>query len=305
MFLLFRHPGPDSQVASPNKLVYQWGVAILLAAFSAILFGSADFAGGLATRKNSVYAVLVFSQIAGTAIALVAAPILGPNSPSLGDFLWGAAAGIGGAIGLIALYRGIATTLVSVVSPTSALVGAVIPVIFGIAAGERPTLAAWTGIALCLPAMLLLTLESRGSTPEGAASRRALVHGIVAGVGFGCFFIAISRPGSGAGIWPLIGARIVSISAVAGAALAGRKILRVSRGGLAPVLLAGILDMGANVAFVVAARGSMLALVTIVASLFPAPTVLFARIFFRERVTPARITGLALAIAGVALIGIG
>jgi len=283
-------------------------VAILLAALSALLYGSADFAGGLATRSNSVRSVLVVSQIAGTLVALIAAPLIGPNSPSLTDLLWGAAAGLGGAVGLVSLYRGIASTLVSVVSPSSALIGAVVPVIFGLAAGDRPSLHAWIGIALCLPAVLLLTATGAGantdSAHEKAATRRALLHGLLAGVGFGSFFIAISRPSAGAGLWPLIAARSVSIGVVALTAVATGRSLKVERRTLLTVLAAGMLDMGANVAFVMATRGSLLSLVTIVTSVFPAPTVLLAWFFFRERIPLFRFAGLVMAIAGVALIGL-
>ncbi|WP_455383015.1 EamA family transporter [Salinispira pacifica] len=280
-------------------------MAILLAALSALLYGSADFAGGLATRTNSVRAVLVFSQIAGTLVALVAAPLVGPNGPTPVDLLWGAAAGLGGAVGLVSLYRGIASTLVAVVSPTAALIGAVVPVGFGLATGERPSLHAWIGIALCLPALLLLTATGTGAAHARTAARRALLYGLLAGAGFGGFFIAISRPSAEAGLWPLVAARSVSVGVVALTAVAARKRLSIEKRALATVLAAGILDMSANVAFVLAARGSMLSLVTIVTSLFPAPTVLLAWILFRERVPAFRIAGLALAIAGVALIGLG
>ena len=249
--------------------------------------------------------MLVVSQIAGTVIALVAAPLVGPNGPGLSDLLWGAAAGLGGAVGLLALYRGIASTLVAVVSPTSALIGAIVPVAFGLASGERPTVHAWIGIALCLPAVLLLTATGTEAAPARANARRALVYGALAGLGFGCFFIAISRPSAEAGLWPLIAARFVSVVLVAVTAIAAGKQLRVARGTILLVCAAGVLDMSANVAFVVASRGSLLSLVTIVASLFPAPTVLLAWLFFHERVPAFRIAGLAMAIAGVALIGIG
>lgn len=280
-------------------------MAILLAALSAFLYGSADFAGGLATRSNSVRAVLVVSQLAGTLVALLAAPLIGPNNPTLTDLLWGAVAGIGGAVGLVSLYRGIASTLVAVVSPSAALIGAVVPVIFGLVSGDRPSLHAWIGIALCLPAVLLLTATGTRAAHERATVRRAMLFGLLAGVGFGSFFIAISRPSPAAGLWPLIAARSVSVGLVALTAFAAGRSLKVGRRTLLTVLAAGVLDMSANVAFVIATRGSLLSLVTIVTSLFPAPTVLLAWIFFREKVPLFRLVGLVMAIAGVALIGLG
>ena len=277
-------------------------MAIILAALSAALYGSADFAGGLATRSNPVHAVLVVSQLAGTVLAAAALPLFAAATPTGSEMIWGAAAGLGGAVGLIALYRGIATTVVAVVSPTSALVGAILPVAFGVISGERPSVAAWVGIALCLPALFLLTFEPQKEARD--AVRRALVAGIIAGAGFGWFFIAISRPAAAAGLWPLLAARSTSIIAVAVVSLAGGWSLRVRLRSLSVVVIAGVCDMGANVAFILSTRGTLLALATVVTSLFPAPTVLLARIFFHERVTRARLAGVALAITGVALIGL-
>jgi len=124
-------------------------MAIILAALSAALYGSADFAGGLATRSNPVHAVLVVSQLAGTVLAAAALPLFAAATPTGSEMIWGAAAGLGGAVGLIALYRGIATTVVAVVSPTSALVGAILPVAFGVISGERPSVAAWELPSAC------------------------------------------------------------------------------------------------------------------------------------------------------------
>ncbi|HUX50852.1 MAG TPA: DMT family transporter [Spirochaetia bacterium] len=277
-------------------------MAIVLAALSAALYGSADFAGGLATRSNPVHAVLVVSQIAGTVVAAAALPLIAAGAPTGTELIWGAAAGLGGAVGLIALYRGIATTVVAVVSPTSALVGAVLPVVFGVISGERPSTAAWVGIALCLPALFLLTFEPQKEARD--AVRRALVAGIIAGAGFGWFFIAISRPAAAAGLWPLLAARCTSIVAVAAVSLALGWSLRVHIRSIPVVVIAGVCDMGANVAFILSTRGTLLALATVVTSLFPAPTVLLARIFFHEQVTRARLAGVALAVTGVALIGL-
>ncbi|HUX22585.1 MAG TPA: EamA family transporter, partial [Spirochaetia bacterium] len=183
-------------------------MGVLLAGLSALLYGSADFAGGYASRRASAMSVVVVSQIFGVLTALAAAPFVGTTEVSPVDLLWGGVAGIGGAVGLIALYRGIAGSVVAIVSPTAALLGAVFPVLFGLLIGEQPALLAWIGIALCLPAVGLLSFGGRASS-DAHRTLASFLFGAVAGVGFACFYIAISRPSSGAGLWPLVAARAV------------------------------------------------------------------------------------------------
>ncbi len=284
-------------------------MSLALAALSALLFGAADFTGGVASRRNPVPAVLVLSQTLGFLGILAAAPLIGPNDPSMQDLLQGAAAGLSGAIGLSALYRGLAKTLVAVVSPAAALVGAAIPVLFGLLSGEQPGPLGWIGIAVALPAILLLTWEPSEAGEAGDASRRrvrsALLYGMTAGTGFGFFFVLISLPAPAAGLWPLVAARVASVLAIFLFALLTGRSLRVGAEGRWAAPLAGILDMAANVAFILALRGGLLVLTAVITSLYPAPTVLLARVFFRERLGLVRWAGLVLAVAGVALMSAG
>lgn len=279
-------------------------MAVALAALSAVLFGAADFSGGFATKRSTVFAVLVFSQIAGGALVLIAAPLTAASAPTASDLAWGAAAGLAGAVGLAALYTGLARTVVAVVSPVAAVVGAVVPVAAGLGLGERPTALAWIGVAVAIPGIVALTAERGAAEAERAAVRRALELGLLAGVGFGLFFVAISRTGATSGLWPLAAARGASVTAVAALALVLRRPLSLHRGSVGAALIAGALDMAANVAFLAAARGGMLILSSVVASLYPAPTVLLALMVFREHLTPRRGVGLALAVGAVALMSV-
>lgn len=248
--------------------------------------------------------VVVVSQIFGIATALVVAPFLGGNNVTPSALLWGAIAGVAGAIGLILLYRGIADGIVAIVSPTAAVLGAIIPLLFGLAVGEQPTSAAWGGIALCLPAVVLLSLGGKivGDLPRVS---RSLALGAAAGVGFGLFFIAISRPSPGAGIWPLVAARFSSLILVLLVALVRGRRPFATGGKLGMVVIAGVFDMGANIAFVMSTRFALLALATVVASLYPAPTVLLGRVIFRQKIGTLRLAGFACAIGGIALISLG
>ncbi len=279
-------------------------MGILLAGLSALLYGTGDFCGGLAARRMPVLTVLLFSQLLGLIVALAAALAFRQPLPYPLDFLWGAAAGLCGAAGLAALYRALATTPAAVASPVAAVTGAAIPLILGLILGERPGNLAWVGIALAVPAIALLAAGPSAHDPGGGATRRAVFLGTSAGIGFGLFFFAISRTSSASGLWPLAAARLSTVSLVAVVAILGRRTLRPAREGFPIVLLSGALDMGANIAFLLASRLGLLTITAVVTSLYPGPTVLLAVLVFRERLTVPRVLGLALALAGVACISV-
>jgi drug/metabolite transporter (DMT)-like permease len=181
--------------------------------------------------------------------------------------------------------------------------GAAIPVVLGLIVGERPGSLAWVGIALAVPAIALLTAGPAARVEKGIV-RRAAVLGIAAGIGFGLFFFSISRTSSGSGLWPLAAARLSTISLVVLFAVFTRSTIRPVKEGFPIVLVAGLLDMGANIAFLLASRIGLLTITAIVTSLYPGPTVLLAMLVFRERMTVPRALGLALAVAGVACISV-
>jgi drug/metabolite transporter (DMT)-like permease len=279
-------------------------MALVLAGFSALLYGIADFSGGFAAARSRLLSVLILSQLAGAAVALVALGLLGSTIPTTRDLLWGCVAGFTGSMGLFMLYGGIARSIVAIVSPASALVGATIPVVFALIMGERPSGTAMMGSIICLPAILLLSWEEKGGATQKGSIRSALSYGILAGLGFGMFFITLSRVSPSAGVWPMLGAKAVSTVSFILVILVTRQPFRIERGGFVPSLLAGTADMGANILFLLASQSGMLSLVSIITCLFPAPTVVLARFVFHQRIPPTRMLGLVLAMAGVALISI-
>jgi EamA-like transporter family. len=278
-------------------------MSAILALFSALLYGVADFSGGHATRKNSVFSVMLLSQGAGMLVALVAAPLLGASAPTAADLLWGLAAGLGGSLGLALLYRGLSLYTAAIVSPISALVGAIVPAAFGAIMGERPSGLALAGVLVCLPAILLLSYE-KGETKDRAKLRSSFLYGAVSGIGFGFFFVAVSRTSADSGLWPLVASRTASLSVAAAIIVFGRKGFSVGKPDRPAAILAGAADMGANICFLVASRSELLILVTLITSLYPAPTVVLARFVQGQRISLPRAAGIALAIAGVAMMGI-
>jgi drug/metabolite transporter (DMT)-like permease len=246
---------------------------------------------------------MLLSQAAGLAVALASAPLVGPNAPTIADFAWGLAAGLSGAVGITFLYRGLASHEAAIVSPLSALVGAVVPAAFGLALGESPSTLGKIGALLCLPAIVLLSWEGGSGGARGRA-RASLFHGVAAGLGFGGFFILVSRSSAGSGLWPLVAARVGSLSAIAMMVASRREKVSIGRADRPVALFAGAADMAANLLFLLATRSGLLVLATVVTSLYPAPTVLLSAALGGQRLTVAKATGIAVAIAGVALIGL-
>jgi drug/metabolite transporter (DMT)-like permease len=275
----------------------------ILALLSALLYGIADFTGGHVTRRNPVFSVMVLTQAVGLFVALVAAPLVGPNAPRALDMAWGLAAGGLGFAGVAFLYAGLAKCTAAIVSPLSALVGAILPAAFGALLGERPSGSALAGSALCVPAILLLAYE-RGETKDRAKLKASFLYGAAAGLGFGGFFIAISRTAPDSGLWPLIGSRAASLAIVSAIVLLRRGRFSIARADLPAAAFAGAADMAANLFFLLAARTGLLIIVTLITSLYPAPTVILARLFHAQRISLPRAAGIALALAGIALIGL-
>jgi drug/metabolite transporter (DMT)-like permease len=276
-------------------------VAVTIALLAALTYGAADFLGGIASRRSPASVVVVFSQLAGIAVFLVSLAFV-PSRFHQSDLVWGALAGLGGAVGIAALYAALAVGRMGVISPLTAVIGASVPVAVGLALGERPSAAALAGIALAFVAVVLVSADPR--TLRLSFEEPGLMLAVVSGLGIGLSLVALSRSSSDSGIAALAPARVVSVALLLLWARGRRESLRVPRGALAVILGAGALDMLANVFYVVATRSGLLAVVAVITSLYPASTVFLARIFLRERLAVLQWAGVACAIAGVVLIAL-
>jgi len=281
-------------------------MGVVFALLAALSYGTADFAGGYASRENPVSGVLIVSQLFGIGLVL-AFVLLDPVPTSLlpGDVLYGAAAGVAGLAGLGLLYRGIATNEISIVSPAAALFGALVPLLFSFGVGERLSSLALTGVIVTLPAIVMISWEGIPEELRGhlASRRDAWITGIAAGFFFGLFFVFISRPADTSGMWPLVVARGTSILGVFLFLLLHRRPLRV-RVKLPVVIAAGILDMAANIFVVLGYRSGLVGVVVVITSIYPAQTVLLGRLVFGQRVGPVRLVGIVVAIVGVVLMSL-
>ncbi|MEV0164840.1 DMT family transporter [Nonomuraea fuscirosea] len=275
-------------------------MTVILATACAIVYGTADFFGGLATRRAQVLSVVTLSQLAGLALILGLLPLL-PGVYSDPALAWGLAAGLSGAAGLVLFYRALATGVMSVVAPTTAVTSAALPVVFGLAAGERPRAWALVGVALALGSVLLVSQDKSGG---GRGSLASVLVALAAGAGFGGFFILLSMAPHESGLWPLVGARLSSVSMVALLALLTRRALRPGPGSLHIIVAAGVLDMAANVLYLLAQQDGLLSLVAVLVSLYPASTLLLANRVLGERLRPVQLGGVLCALASVALIAV-
>jgi drug/metabolite transporter (DMT)-like permease len=287
--------------AAGAGLVRGGRVAVVLALASAVVYGASDFLGGLSSRRASVFGVVVVSQAVGLLALLVLLPWLGgPVQPA--DLAWGAAAGLAGAAGLVVFFRALASGVMSVVAPVTAVTAAAVPVLVGLASGDSVTAWAAVGIALALVAVVLVSADG-GLSALRTARPASLLPALVAGAAFGVFFVLLDRISSDAGLTPLVAARVVSAAFVGGLALVGRRSLRVPRPALPLVAASGVGDMSANALFLLATQqGGALAITGVLASLYPVSTVVLAQLVLRERLGRAQVAGLVTAVAAVVLI---
>lgn len=282
-------------------------VASLLALLSAAAFGAGDFLGGLATRRSERPAttVVLVAHIVGFFFMAALAPLFGLD-PAGNDILWGVLAGLAGVVGLVLLYHGLAVGVMSVVAPITALGAAVVPVAYGLATGERPAAGAVVGAAAALLAIFLVSRPADAVTPETPIWKRwregGLVAAVGAGVAFGVFFILLAETSSASGLLPLVAARATSVAALALVVALFRQPVRFARPALWLVVGAGLFDAGANALFLAAARSGLLSLVAVLAALYPAATILLARVVLGERIGRIQQLGLAAGLVGIVLI---
>lgn len=274
---------------------------IVLACAAAWLYGLGDFCGGRASRHADSLFVTFVGQVFSMLVLVVALVVLADPVPGVRDWVWGAAGGVGGFIGLTFFYYALAHGAMTVVAPTAAVVSAVLPAVAGIGFGERPSLVAYGGVVVALVGIALVT--GAVGAPHAPTSRSIMAIAVLGGCGFGWMFVCLDRTSDGSGMWPLLAARVASIS-LAAIAIGWRRVPRAR-----PVprlaLAAGLFDMGANVLFVLANREGLLALVAVITALYPVSTIVLAMRLDHERATRSQIVGMVLAGTALALVAVG
>jgi drug/metabolite transporter (DMT)-like permease len=238
------------------------------------------------------------SQAAGFVALLVATAAVGSLNGE--GVLIGLLAGVGGGTGLAAFYRALAVGTVSVVAPIAAC-GAAVPLVLALASGDNPSAVALVGAVVALGGAVLASLEERSA--EDAGRRDAVLLAAAAAVLLGLFVYFLGRASQhGGALSALFGARFASLTLLAGWAVAVRAPLRFE-GRVGAVAAVGLMDIAANALFALASRHGVLAIVSVLGSLYPIPTVVLAHVVLRERITAVQRVGVVVALAGVAMVG--
>jgi len=270
--------------------------AIGLSLLAALGWGIADFSGGLATRKANAFGVVVISQM--ISVPLVGLLILFVPEPSLSvqDCLWAAAAGMGGGLGLAAFYAALARGRMALTAPVSAVLGASMPVVFGIITEGLPTPLQLIGFGLALVGIWLVSNPSGPGGPPGW-----LGLALVAGVGFGMFFICIDHVGEGAVFVPSLFTRLGSLLLLMGIVIARRQPWLPGKAAMPIVALAGVFDVAANILYIAATQHGRLDIATIIGSQYPAVTVILAAILLKERLASLQAVGVGAILLAIVL----
>ena len=273
--------------------------AILLALGSSVAYGLTDFLGGLAARRAHIFLLGSVTQPLGLAVLLVVAPFVGGEWSSEVWF-WGVVSGLGGALAYVMLFRALAIGPMSVASPISAIIAVVLPVVAGVAFGERLPLLGWLGIVVGIVAVLMVS-QVHEDAPH-PVSLNVLLLSIGAGVFISVFLVALERAPSDSGLWPLVVVRIVTSTLLLIAALASRVIAKPPRDVFLLAASSTLLDVIATVAFMLATREGLLTVVAAITALYPAATVVMARVFLHEHLQAMQRVGLVLAAISVGVL---
>ena len=264
---------------------------------AAVTWGAGDFSGGMATKTANTFHVVVVAHATGLAFMVYLALLAGEPVPGWTALLWGAVAGLVGGIGLAAFYQSLAVGTMGLNAPLSAVITALVPLLFSFRTEGMPHAVQIAGIALALVSICLI------ATPHGmSAQSKGLPLAVLAGIGFGGFLLCMKLAGSRSIFWPLVSARTASCLLMLGIVLLSGRSWKSGGGALGWMLLAGILDSGANALYVAAAQRGRLDVAAVLSSLYPASTVVLARMVLKERLSRLQIVGMIAALVAVGLI---
>lgn len=269
---------------------------------AASVFGIADYLGGRASR--SVHAIVVTFLGQSAALVVLLAIALGTRVPVPGasDWLWGGMAGIAGATGLLAFYRAMGSGFMTVAAPISAVTTGGVPIVIGLARGERPEMLALIGMPIALFAVALVS--DVFGPGHRRAPRQVVYLSLLAGLVFGSLFVMLDRTSTTSGVWPIVAMRVASVPFMAIVVLSTRHKLRSARFYLPMVILSGVLDSIANALFLLATREGYMSVVAVIVSLYPASTLILATRIDKEKIHRPQAFGLALAALSLIMISI-
>ncbi|WP_319506487.1 DMT family transporter [uncultured Methanolobus sp.] len=265
---------------------------------AAACWGAGDFSGGVATKRSGVLIVAIISQIIGIILLASAALLFTESVPPTSDFLWGAAAGLAGGIGLLALYHALSIEKMGIVAPVTAVLSAIVPMTFGIITEGLPTASQLMGFLFAFIGVWLISRDENSPKIE----MEKLKLPLIAGLGFGFFMILIDQVQSSGVFWPLVGARMATIPTFILVASYKKQIKIPALNFLPLIALAGLLDTGGNVFYALAAKAGRMDIAAILTSMYPAVTVLLAWVLLKEKLKNRQWVGVFAVMIAVVLI---
>ncbi len=267
---------------------------------AALAWGAADFSGGMATKRANTFHVVAVAHATGLAFMAALALLWGEAVPGWHTLAWGAAGGLVGGIGLAAFYQALAIGTMGINAPLSAVITALVPLLFSFRTEGMPQALQVAGIGLALVSIWLV------AAPHGmTAHSKGVALAVLAGLGFGGFLVCLKLAGSRSIFWPLVSARAASCLMMLSIVLLAGRPFKAGRGVLAWMIVAGLLDSGANALYVAAAQRGRLDVAAVLSSLYPASTVVLARLLLKERLSPLQVAGMIAALVSVVLIAGG
>jgi drug/metabolite transporter (DMT)-like permease len=279
--------------------------SILLGFATALVYGFSDFFGAIAARKIRAITVTCFSALAGLALLLTLSPWLG-LTVTPGALFWGVLAGAISAVAISALFAALAIGPISIASPLTAVLSAIVPAAVGVLLGEHFSGLGWLAIAIILVAVVMV-----GFIPGEAVrlpSIRGLVFGLIAGIGIGFVMVCLDAAPADGGVATIVVIRITTAAILGVASIWSFRQrpnpgeLRVTKRLLAAVILAGLLESTANVLFTLATRAGTLTVVSVLTALYPLGTILLARVLLKEKIALVQLLGIFLALGASALL---
>ncbi len=276
----------------------------IFALAGALIIGAADYGGGVAARQASPFRVTAWIQASSLVTIALAVWFVDAPSVTSTDISAGVVAGLSGTFSFVALYAAFARGQISVLAPTTAIVGAVVPTVVGVFRGEDMNGAKIVGIAFALVAIALVT-RGHGSA-DGPRKTPPVAFGLalLAGSGFSIFFLALAETDANAGLWPLVAARVVSVPVVALMAVVVSGGLVMPRPAWRVALVAGVAEAVANVFALWSYQRGPLAVAAVLGAFFPVSSVVLARIFLHEQLQRIQLVGVGLALVSVPLIAV-
>jgi drug/metabolite transporter (DMT)-like permease len=266
---------------------------------AAVCWGAGDFCGGVATKATQVYRVIISSQLISLILLMILAVVTQESLLPFGQLLLAGVAGVVGAIGMIALYRALAVGQMGVAAPVSAVVAAAVPVLVGSFIEGPPSVSQLIGFGLAFVAVWFISRTGRS-----AIRWHDLGLPVIAGLGFGTFYVMIGSVGQTAVWWPLVGARLGSLTALFIVTIVNRQPRLVERQSLGLIILIGVFEVGGNACYILARQAGRLDVAAVLASLYPAVTVWLAWLFLKERMYRLQSIGVLAALAAIVLISV-